>query len=73
MGERRRDRQGAYLAINHTGSSLGANLAQQEMRCMIDAVLDFLPPGASIRHDLIHRPRPETYSQIRRCWQWHGK
>ena len=32
---------------------LGANLAKQEMRFMVDAALDFLPPGASIRHDLV--------------------
>jgi len=32
---------------------LGANLARQELRCMIDAALDFLPPGAKLREDLI--------------------
>jgi cytochrome P450 len=32
---------------------LGANLAREELACMIDAALDFLPPGAHIRHDLV--------------------
>ena len=32
---------------------LGANLAKQEMRCMIDGALGFLPPGASLREDLV--------------------
>jgi cytochrome P450 len=31
---------------------LGANLAREELACMIDAALDFLPPGARLRHDL---------------------
>ncbi len=32
---------------------LGANLARQELRCMLDAALDFLPPGARLRDDRI--------------------
>jgi cytochrome P450 len=32
---------------------LGANLARQELRCMMEAALDFLPPGAAIRDDLV--------------------
>lgn len=32
---------------------LGANLAKQEMRCMIEGALDFLPSGASLREDLV--------------------
>ena len=31
---------------------LGANLARQELRCMLDAVLDFLPEAACYREDL---------------------
>ena len=31
---------------------LGANLARQELRCMLDAVLDFLPEAARYREDL---------------------
>lgn len=31
---------------------LGANLAKQEMGCMIEGALDFLPPGAKVRDDL---------------------
>jgi cytochrome P450 len=31
---------------------LGANLARQEMGCMIEAMLDFLPPGSRWRKDL---------------------
>ncbi len=30
---------------------LGANLAQQELRCMLDAALDFLPPGSRWKAD----------------------
>jgi cytochrome P450 len=32
---------------------LGANLAKQELRCMIEGALDFLPPGARLREDLV--------------------
>jgi unspecific monooxygenase len=32
---------------------LGANLARQELRCMLDAALDFLPPGARLLDDQI--------------------
>jgi cytochrome P450 len=32
---------------------LGANLARQELRCMLDAALDFLPPGARLLDDRI--------------------
>jgi cytochrome P450 len=32
---------------------LGANLARQEMGCMIEAMLDFLPPGSRWRKDLM--------------------
>lgn len=30
---------------------LGANLARQEMGCMLDALLDILPPGSRVRED----------------------
>jgi cytochrome P450 len=30
---------------------LGANLARQELGCMVDAMLDILPPGAEIQQD----------------------
>jgi cytochrome P450 len=32
---------------------LGANLARQEMGCMLDALLDIMPPGSSVRADQI--------------------
>jgi len=32
---------------------LGANLAKQELRCMIEGALEFLPPNALIREDLV--------------------
>jgi cytochrome P450 len=32
---------------------LGANLARQEMGCMVEALLDFLPPGSRWRKDLM--------------------
>ena len=30
---------------------MGANLARSELRCMLDAALDFLPKGATFRRD----------------------
>jgi len=36
---------------------LGVHLARAEMRCMIDASLDFLPPGARYRPDLVQWQR----------------
>ena len=30
---------------------LGANLARQEMGCMLDALLDIIPPGSKLRED----------------------
>jgi cytochrome P450 len=32
---------------------LGSNLARQEMACMVEAMLDFLPPGSRWRKDLM--------------------
>ena len=32
---------------------LGANLARQELRCMLDAALDFMPPGSRLLDDQI--------------------
>ncbi len=32
---------------------LGVHLARAEMRCVIDSVLDFLPPGATFRQELM--------------------
>lgn len=32
---------------------LGANLAKQELRCMIEGALEFLPPNARLREDLV--------------------
>jgi len=31
---------------------IGAHLARAELRCMLDAILDILPPGAHLREDL---------------------
>ena len=31
---------------------IGAHLARAELRCMLDAILDFLPPAARLREDL---------------------
>jgi cytochrome P450 len=36
---------------------LGVHLAQAEMRGMVEAALDFVPPGAVLRHDLIEWQR----------------
>ncbi len=43
---------------------LGANLARQEMRCMIEAALDFLPPGARVLTDQIERTQIAMFSRI---------
>jgi unspecific monooxygenase len=43
---------------------LGANLARTELRCMFDAALDFLPPGASLREDLIEETRFGSFSRM---------
>jgi cytochrome P450 len=32
---------------------LGANLARQEMGCMLDALLDIMPPGSRVRAEQI--------------------
>ena len=36
---------------------IGANLARQEMGCMVEALLDILPPGSALRRDLIEYQR----------------
>jgi cytochrome P450 len=42
------------LSFGHgTHFCLGAHLARQEMRCMLDAALDFMPPGSRLREDLM--------------------
>jgi cytochrome P450 len=43
---------------------LGVNLARQELRCMIEAALDFLPAGASVVDDQIERTRMGMFSRI---------
>jgi cytochrome P450 len=48
-----RDPTDLLLFGHGTHFCLGAHLARQEMRCMIDAALDFMPPGARLRDDLM--------------------
>jgi len=43
---------------------LGANLARAEMRCMVDAALDFLPIGADVLDDQIQWSRMALFSRI---------
>lgn len=43
---------------------VGANLARQELRCMIEAALDFLPPGARVLTDQIERTQIAMFSRI---------
>jgi cytochrome P450 len=46
-----RDARDLLVFGNGPHYCLGANLARQEMGCMIEAMLDFLPPGSRWRKD----------------------
>jgi cytochrome P450 len=50
-----RDTRDLVVFGNGPHHCLGAHLARAEMRCMIDAALDFLPPEAHFRADLLRR------------------
>ena len=41
---------------------LGANLARQEMGCMLDALLDIVPPGSRVREGPARVPRSRVCS-----------
>jgi len=53
------DRDNSDLTIFGHGPHycLGVHLAQAEMRCMVNAALDFFPPNAKLRQDLIRWQR----------------
>ena len=53
------DRDNSALTIFGHGPHycIGVHLARAEMRCMIDAALDFLPEGAKYREDLVEWTR----------------
>jgi cytochrome P450 len=48
------DRDNRELLVFGSGPHycLGANLARQEMGCMLDAALDIVTPGSRVREDL---------------------
>jgi cytochrome P450 len=46
---------------------LGANLAREELARMIDAALDFLPPGAHLRHDLVETEPIGLFDRAMNC------
>ncbi len=48
-----RDPQDLLTFGHGTHFCLGAHLARQEMRCMLDAVLDFMPAGSRLREELM--------------------
>jgi cytochrome P450 len=48
-----RDNRDALYFGNGPHYCLGANLARQEMGCMLDGALDILPPGSRVREDLM--------------------
>jgi cytochrome P450 len=49
------DRDNRELLVFGSGPHycLGANLARQEMGCMLDAALDIVTPGSEVREDLM--------------------
>jgi cytochrome P450 len=47
-----RDTRDVLVFGNGPHYCLGANLARQEMGCMLDAALDIVPPGSRLREDL---------------------
>lgn len=46
---------------------LGANLAREELACMVDAALDFLPPGATYRADLVEKKPVGLFDRALGC------
>jgi cytochrome P450 len=46
---------------------LGSNLAREEMVCMIDAALDFLPPGASFAEDQVEKQAIGLFDRAMTC------
>ena len=49
----RRDNAGIAIFGHGPHFCLGQNLARQELRCMLDAALDFVPPGSRLLDDQI--------------------
>ncbi len=60
----RRDTSELTIFGHGTHYCLGANLARQELRCIVDAALDFLPPDARLLEDQIERTRMAMFSRI---------
>ena len=48
-----RDPKDLLIFGHGTHFCLGAHLARQEIRCMVDAALDFIPPGSRLREELM--------------------
>ena len=46
---------------------LGANLAREELGCMIDAALDFLPPGAHLVPELVDNEAIGLFDRAKNC------
>jgi cytochrome P450 len=46
---------------------IGANLAKGELKCMIDAALDFLPPGARVLRDQIETQSLGMFDRTMSC------
>ena len=60
----RRDTKDLTIFGHRPHFCLGANLARQELRFIIDAALDFLPPGAKLCEDQIEWTRMSMFSRI---------
>jgi cytochrome P450 len=63
------DRDNSALTIFGHGPHycIGVHLARSEMRAMIDAALDFLPPGARHREDLVNYQRTGFFRRPLNC------
>jgi cytochrome P450 len=58
-----RDKKDLTIFGHGPNYCLGANLAQLEMGCMLDAALDFLPPGARLLEERFEWTRLGLFSR----------
>jgi len=58
-----RDNREMLIFGNGPHYCLGANLARQEMACIVDGLLDILTPGSTVREDLMEIRRTGFFPQ----------